>query len=88
MTIPETLAFVRLYNRWRRGDEQYGESIEMPHPKMIGEALDALCDEVERLSAYPQKLSDAIAAHAALSVENAKLRRSLSDAMFQLGYNP
>ena len=50
MTIPETLAFVRRYQRWRRGDEQYGESIEMPHPKMIGEALDALCDEVERLS--------------------------------------
>ena len=36
---------VRRYNAWRRGDE----SQEMPEPKRIGEALDALCDRVEEL---------------------------------------
>jgi len=35
---------IRRFNRWRRGDE----SEEMPDPKLIGEALDELCDVVEK----------------------------------------
>jgi hypothetical protein len=41
----DAIAFVRRYNAWRRNDnDSY-----MPHPKDIGQALDALCDHAERL---------------------------------------
>ena len=43
MTIPEAIAFIRRYNRWRRGDE----SIKQPSPRDIGMALDLLCDAAE-----------------------------------------
>lgn len=45
MEMTETIAFVRRYNAWRRG---YDDS-EMPHPKDIGHAIDALCDHAERM---------------------------------------
>ena len=45
MELADTIAFVRRYNAWRRNDnDSY-----MPHPKDIGQALDALCDHAERL---------------------------------------
>jgi hypothetical protein len=43
----ETVAFLRAFNRWRRGDE----TLEQPCPQKIGEAIDAACDEIERLQA-------------------------------------
>lgn len=44
MELTETIAFVRRYNAWRRGDGS-----EQPQPYQIGQALDALCDHAERL---------------------------------------
>ena len=44
MEMTETIAFVRRYNAWRRGDDS-----EQPQPYQIGKALDALCDHAERL---------------------------------------
>jgi len=41
----DTIALVRQHNRWRRGDESLG----MEHTKVIGEALDAICDLAEKL---------------------------------------
>ena len=45
MNPAEAIAFVRRYNAWRRNDDES----EMPHPKDIGQALEALCDHAERL---------------------------------------
>jgi len=50
-----TVALVRRYNRWRRGDE----SLEMERPKVIGETLDAICNHAEKLE---RELSKAITA--------------------------
>jgi hypothetical protein len=44
MSTDQTIAIVRRHNAWRRGD-----SSEMLPPRLIGEALDALCDHVARL---------------------------------------
>lgn len=44
MSLTETIAFIRRYNAWRRGDDS-----EQPQPYQIGQALDALCDHAERL---------------------------------------
>ena len=37
MTSDQVVAFLKNYNQWRRGDD----SIEQPHPKELGEAIDA-----------------------------------------------
>jgi hypothetical protein len=41
----ETVAFLRTFNRWRRGDE----TLEQPCPEVVGEAINAACDQIERL---------------------------------------
>ena len=46
MEVNDTIAFVRRYNAWRRNEHDS----EMPHPKDIGQALDALCDHAERMA--------------------------------------
>ena len=45
MEPSEAIAFVRRYNAWRRNDDDS----EMPHPKDIGQALDAICYHAERM---------------------------------------
>ena len=42
------VSLVRRYNRWRKGDDD----LEMENPKQIGEALDAICDLVEKLQRH------------------------------------
>jgi len=37
MTADQVVAFLKNYNQWRRGDD----SVEQPHPKDVGEAIDA-----------------------------------------------
>jgi hypothetical protein len=39
------VAFLRTFNRWRRGDE----TLEQPCPEVVGEAINAACDQIERL---------------------------------------
>ena len=51
--MTETIAFVRRYNAWRRGDDS-----EQPQPYQIGQALDALCDHAERLERELQQLKE------------------------------
>lgn len=48
MTPTETVAFLRNYNVWRRGnlDDQ-----PMPDPREIGEAIDAVVEMIGRLEA-------------------------------------
>jgi hypothetical protein len=52
----ETVAFLRAFNRWRRGDE----TLEQPCPQEIGEAVDAACDEIERLERERDEARDAV----------------------------
>jgi len=37
MTADQVVAFLKNYNQWRRGDD----SVQQPHPKELGEAIDA-----------------------------------------------
>ena len=37
MTADQVVAFLKNYNQWRRGDD----SVEQPHPKELGKAIDA-----------------------------------------------
>ena len=47
MTPAETAAFLRQFNEWRRGDED----IPQPDPRVIGEAIDAAVEMIDRLEA-------------------------------------
>jgi hypothetical protein len=40
----QAVNFLRTFNRWRRGDE----TLEQPCPRVVGEMIDAACDEIER----------------------------------------
>jgi hypothetical protein len=43
--MSDTVQFLRTFNRWRRGDK----NLEQPCPRVVGEMIDAACDEIERL---------------------------------------
>ena len=57
MTPTETAAFLRQFNEWRRGDED----IPQPDPRVIGEAIDAAVEMIDRLEAA-EKERDALRA--------------------------
>ena len=44
--IQDPLPILREYNAWRRGGDG-----PMPDPAVIGRAIDAMCDDMERLRA-------------------------------------
>lgn len=45
----DTIATLRQYNLWRRGQEDWPDDERGPNPKAIGEAIDLACDELDRL---------------------------------------
>ena len=47
MTPAEVAAKLRAFNEWRRGDED----IPQPDPRVIGEAIDAAVEMIDRLEA-------------------------------------
>ena len=51
MTPTETAAILRQFNAWRRGDETTAQ----PHPREIGEAIDAAIELIERLDRLIQQ---------------------------------
>jgi hypothetical protein len=53
-TISETVAFLRKFNAWRRGDD----SIPQPQPRKVGEMIDAACDQIERMEKEIEGLRD------------------------------
>ena len=57
MTPTETIAILRQFNEWRRGDED----IPQPDPRVIGEAIDAAVEMIDRLEAA-EKERDALRA--------------------------
>ena len=46
----DTVATLRQYNRWRRGQEDWPDDERGPNPKELGETIDRACDELERLT--------------------------------------
>ena len=57
MEPSEAIAFLRRYNQWRRCNDDS----EMPHPKDIGQALDALCNHAERMDAEIEQIKATLA---------------------------
>ena len=53
MTPAETAAFLRQFNEWRRGDED----IPQPDPRVIGEAIDAAVEMIDRLEAAEKDIA-------------------------------
>lgn len=47
--LKKMVARLRYFNAWRRGDPNHASI--MPDPREVGEAIDALCDAVEQLTA-------------------------------------
>lgn len=47
---------LRLYNRWRRGDEE----IAQPEPAEIGRLIDEVCDEAEGLKRERDEAREAL----------------------------
>ena len=52
MTPAEVAAKLRAFNEWRRGDED----IPQPDPRVIGEAIDAAVEMIERLDEAMESL--------------------------------
>ena len=55
MTPIETANFLRRYNEWRRGDED----IPQPDPRVIGKAIDAAVEMLDRM----EKMQAALRRH-------------------------
>ena len=47
----DNVEILRRYNRWRRGQALWSATADLPDPRVVGEAIDAACDEIERLRA-------------------------------------
>lgn len=59
MTKEEAVATLRGYNEWRRYDGPVGEGPTQPKPLAIGEAIDTVCDALERQENLPSDLDEA-----------------------------
>jgi len=49
--MDDNVEILRRYNRWRRGQSLWSATADLPDPRVVGEAIDAACDEIERLRA-------------------------------------
>ena len=49
MTIEEAVAILRKHNEWRRYGGPIGEGPQMTGPKILGEAIDTVCDTLEQI---------------------------------------
>lgn len=54
MTPTETITILRQFNEWRRGE---GEDLQMPKPRVIGKAIDAAVEMIDRLAALPARIT-------------------------------
>ena len=57
MTTTETVAILRQFNEWRRGDYDPSEQPEPPDPREISEAIDAAIELIERAAALPARIT-------------------------------
>lgn len=74
MTTEEAITTLRRFNIWRRYDGPAGCAPKMPDPKLIGQAMDVLCDYAERRIKTPKyfKLEELLRSKIALEnkIEN------------------
>ena len=54
----DNVEILRRYNRWRRGQALWSATADLPDPRVVGEAIDAACDEIERLRAVCEALRE------------------------------
>ena len=73
MTPAETAAFLRQFNEWRRGDED----IPQPDPRVIGEAIDAAVEMIDRLEAAEKSDAESIAMYRKARDEHDALRAKI-----------
>lgn len=60
-TAAELAGYLRSFNQWRRADED----LPMPHPVVLGRAIDSACDLLEKLPHATGSPTDLVAAGAA-----------------------
>lgn len=49
MKAQEAVMILRKHNEWRRYDGPIGEGPQMTDPKILGEAIDTVCDTLEQI---------------------------------------
>ena len=54
----DNVEILRRYNRWRRGQALWSATADLPDPRVVGEAIDAACDEIERMRAENAELQN------------------------------
>ena len=55
--MDDNVEILRRYNRWRRGQALWNAAADFPNPRVVDEAIDAACDEIERLRAENEALN-------------------------------
>ena len=73
MTPTETTTILRQLNEWRRGDED----IPQPDPRVIGEAIDAAVEMIDRLEAAEKSDAESIAMYRKARDERDALRAKI-----------
>jgi len=84
MNIPQTVATLREYNKWRRG----AEDVECPHPTDIGHAIDSAIKHMQEALEYQSmihkltgELNKALEKVVELHGENKALRERIHKLM-------
>ena len=54
MTPTEVATKLRVFNDWRRGEL---DDLSMPDPRVIGKAIDAAVEMIERLAVLPARIT-------------------------------
>ena len=54
MTPTEVATKLRVFNDWRRGEL---DDLSMPDPRVIGKAIDAAVEMIDRLAALPARIT-------------------------------
>lgn len=67
----KTIEYLRMYNKWRRGDD----SINQPDPKELGEYIEKACNELEEVEC-------AIDMAARAELERDKLREDIKNLLY------
>lgn len=83
MTKEEAVATLRGYNDWRRYDGPVGEGPTQPEPLAIGEAIDTVCDALEKLDNLPSDLDEAAEEYATTHLRNNEF--PTADSAFKAG---
>ena len=68
--MDNNVEILRRYNRWRRGQALWNAAADFPNPRVVDEAIDAACDEIERLRAELETERMRLAACSVIALAN------------------